>query len=107
QEQVDGLLTAAAAGQLDFPQPADAAEARTWLAEMATAAHRSDGLSRTEEALLRRAGESLGLVTADLDLLLNRARSEAFASARDARRPPRRERAAAQEEPRAGNSSPS
>jgi hypothetical protein len=100
KEQVDGLLAAATEGQLDLPQPAESAEARKWLAEMAAAAHQTGGLSRAETALLRKAGKQLGLVEADLHLVLTRARSDAFATARDEMRAARRNRAAARQEER-------
>ncbi len=95
KEQVDALLAAATAGQLDLPQAANAVEAQKWISEMALAAHLTDGLSRTEEKLLRKAGQRLGLTRADIDLTLNRARSEAFASAREELRTARREKSAA------------
>jgi predicted nucleic acid-binding Zn ribbon protein len=100
KEQIDALLAAAAAGQLDLPQATDAIEAQKWIAEMATAAHLTNGLSRAEEALLLKAGTRLGLAKADVNLLLNRARSEAFATSRDELRTARRDKAAAREESR-------
>lgn len=100
KEQVDALFAAAAAGQLDLPQPADGAEANQWLAEMAAAAHQTSGLSVAETALLRKAGQRLGLTDADVKLLLNRARSEAFTNAREELRAARREKAAARGEKR-------
>ncbi|MEQ1862989.1 MAG: hypothetical protein ABMA13_23960, partial [Chthoniobacteraceae bacterium] len=95
KEQVDALVAAVAAGQVDLPQTADGTEAKAWIAEMAAAAHQTGGLSSAETKLLRKAGTRLGLVTADLDHVLNRTRSEAVSHARDELRAARREKAAA------------
>lgn len=82
-EQVEGLLAAAAAGQLDLPQPSSGVEAQAWLAEMAAAAYQSDGLSKAEEKLLRKAGERMGFTKADINLLLQREKGNAYANARE------------------------
>jgi hypothetical protein len=100
KEEVNALLTAAAEKRLDLPEPANTMEARDWIAEMAAAAHQTSGLSGAEMSLLRKAGARLGLSTADLNLLLNRARTDAFASAREELRAARREKAAAREDKR-------
>ncbi len=100
KEQVDALLAAVAAGQVDLPQPANGTEAQAWLAEMAAAAHHSSGLSSAETKLLHKAGTRLGLAAADVNHLLARARSEAVTTARDELRAARREKTAAREEKR-------
>lgn len=100
KEQVDALLAAATAGQLDLPEPANGTEAQTWIAQMAAAAHQTNGLSSAEAKLLRKAGLRLGLTAADVNHLLNRTRADAFASAREELRAARREKTAAREEQR-------
>ena len=100
KEQVDALIAAATAGQLDLPEPANGTEAQAWIAQMAAAAHQTNGLSSAEAKLLRKAGLRLGLTAADVNHLLNRTRADAFASAREELRAARREKAAAREEQR-------
>ncbi|HEX8912216.1 MAG TPA: hypothetical protein VF796_07640, partial [Humisphaera sp.] len=81
-DRVEGMIAAAAAGQLHLPEPADADEARQHLANMARAALADGTLSPDEYALLRTSGQRLGLADADVKLLLKRTKAEMFAEAR-------------------------
>jgi len=81
-ERVDAMIAAAAAGELNLPEPADADEARRHLANMARAALADGTLSGDEYALLRTSGQRLGLSDHDVKQLLRRTKAEMFAEAR-------------------------
>jgi predicted nucleic acid-binding Zn ribbon protein len=91
-ERVDELIRSAAAGQMDIPKPANATEARAWLLEMAVAAMLTGGISKQEAALIRTVGTRQGLVAADVNYVMNRARKEAFTQAKAELRTAKQER---------------
>jgi hypothetical protein len=62
--------------------PASRAQAEAWLRMMAQTAMADGNLSREEFALLRAAGERVGFGSVDMELLVKRVRSDAYASAR-------------------------
>lgn len=80
-EQVESMVRAAQAGQLDVPEPRDRDEARGWLAAMASVALADGKVSGEEYDLLRTAGQRSGLSDYDVKLLLKRTRGEAYGQA--------------------------
>jgi uncharacterized tellurite resistance protein B-like protein len=82
--RLEQLIGAAQSGQLEVPAPADQAEGRQWLSDMATIALADGVLTREEYSLLNTMGTRIGLGEADVKLLINRARSQQFAAARSA-----------------------
>jgi predicted nucleic acid-binding Zn ribbon protein len=78
KERVDALIRSANAGQVDIPQPANATQARTWLLDIAIAAHLTGGLSNAEAKLINAIGDRHGLAAADIAYVLKCARRDAF-----------------------------
>ncbi len=79
--RLDQFISAARAGQLQTPQPANLAEATLWIRTMATTAMADGRLDPQELALLRTLATPFGLTDADLKQILAQARANAFAPA--------------------------
>jgi uncharacterized tellurite resistance protein B-like protein len=80
--QLDAMMSAVQHGEMDVTMPASRAQAEAWLRMMAQTAMADGNLSREEFALLRAAGERVGFGSVDMELLVKRVRSDAYASAR-------------------------
>ena len=81
-EKVDAMIRSGAAGQIEMANPANSTQARSWLLEIAIAAHLTGGLSKQEAALIQTVGKRHGLTVADVDYVLKCARREAFQQAK-------------------------
>ena len=81
-EQIDEMIAAAKAEELEVPQPRDAKEGSRWLTEMIDIALSDGRVDRSEATLLRQAGEQFGLSKADVNLLFNRRRAELYQRAK-------------------------
>ena len=93
EAKVDTLIRSAAAGQMEIPQPSNPKQARSWLLEIAIAAHLTGGLSKLEATLITKVGKSHQLTTADVDYVLKCARHEAYKQATSELRAAKRESA--------------
>ena len=96
EAKVDALVRSAAAGQMEIPHPANPTQARSWLLEIAIAAHLSGGLSTQEAALIKQVGKSHQLSAADVDYVLKCARRNAYKQATSALRAAKRDAAQAE-----------
>jgi hypothetical protein len=84
--RLTAMIDASRGGRVDAPQPADASEARAWLAELATVALADGRLTRPEYNLLKAVGVRAGFTEADIRLLLKRQRAQLYADAKSALR---------------------
>jgi hypothetical protein len=86
REQVDQMIRAALRNQLHVPEPANSAEARSWLTEM-TAAALADGVfTKSEYNLIHATGLRAGLSDYDVRMLIKDTRNNMYQAARSALR---------------------
>ena len=74
--QLERLIQAMSAGQLEAPQPADGEEAKVWLEGMATMALADGFISKEEQQAILTVGRRLGFSAYDVNQLVLRRRRE-------------------------------
>ena len=79
--QLNQMIEAALRNEMDAPEPANRAEAESWLAAMAKIALADGKLTDEEFELLRMLGTKFDLGESDVKILLKRVRSEQYAQA--------------------------
>jgi hypothetical protein len=80
-DQLDRMIAAAIAGQIQVPQPADRTQAEAWLLAMATTAQADGIITPDGFSLLRTLGDKVGLSDYDIKMLIKRSRTEQYAAA--------------------------
>jgi uncharacterized membrane protein YebE (DUF533 family) len=86
RERVDAMLTAASNGNLDPPAPTTRDESQQWLLAMAAEAWADGTLTKQEYAMLQATGRRAGLVDYDVRAIIQRARADVLAQAKNALR---------------------
>ena len=92
EARVDQMLAAARAGELDVPTPEGRDQARTRLKAIATMALADGRIAKQEAAMLRQAGNQLGLSDHDLRRLIKQTKGEMYRHAKGVLREAKRKR---------------
>jgi hypothetical protein len=80
-DQLDRMIAAAIAGQIQVPQPTDRTQAEAWLLAMATTAQADGNITPDGFSLLNALGDKVGLSDYDIKMLIKRSRTEQYAAA--------------------------
>jgi predicted lipid-binding transport protein (Tim44 family)/uncharacterized tellurite resistance protein B-like protein len=91
-DQVDRIIQAVQAGQLEAPQPKTTEEARAWLNDMAGMALADGFIAEAEHEALMAVGSQLGMTEYDVNQTIARKRRELYQAAKENMRAMRRKR---------------
>ena len=85
-QSLDHMLASATRGELQVPEPADAAEARDWITSLMQMAISQGQIDPNEFQLMLHLGERFGISSEDIKLLAERVRANQYRAAANALR---------------------